>query len=82
LDGKGGSGLRGTQHIGIASSGTTVRLARGTPRVLERIKAVGDTAAHDKTYITTATDIDDFSHDFRRVISELMHLAGIQASSR
>lgn len=67
--------------IGVASSGRFIKLARGTGKVLERIKTIGDTAAHHPTYITVQTDIDEVSHEFRRVVSELMTLAGIHPAS-
>lgn len=63
--------------IGIAGSGTEIKLARGTQRALERAKAIGDSAAHDRRYLTTAVDIDDMAHDLRRVVAELLHLSGL-----
>ena len=63
--------------IGIAGSGTEIKLARGTQRVLEKVKAIGDTAAHDRRYLTTVVDIDDIAHDLRRVVTELLHLSGL-----
>lgn len=67
--------------VGIANSGKFVKLARGSNKALERIKAVGDTASHDRAYLTSKLDIDDVAHDFRRLISELMGQAGIHVSS-
>lgn len=64
--------------IGVAGSGKAIKLARGSPRALDRIKAVGDTAAHNRTYVTSKNDIDDIAHEFRTVINELMNLAGIR----
>lgn len=66
--------------IGTASSGRFIKLARGTGKVLERIKSVGDTAAHHPSYTTVQNDIDELSHEFRKVVSELMTLAGIHPS--
>jgi hypothetical protein len=42
------------------------------------VKDVGDTAAHDRTYITRQTDIDSFKLNFGRMISELLRLSGIR----
>lgn len=67
--------------IGAASSGRHIKLARGTADALERIKKVGDTAAHNRTYITSLPDLMEISHDFRKTISELMTLAGLQSST-
>lgn len=66
--------------VGITNSGKFVKLARGANKALERIKAVGDTAAHDRTYLTSKLDIEDIAHDFRRLVSELMEQAEIRAS--
>jgi hypothetical protein len=63
--------------IGIAKSGQHIRLSRNTRSALDDIKAVGDTAAHDRTYITTKTDLDQIGHEFRRTTTELMALAKI-----
>lgn len=51
------------------------RVLRATPPI---IKAVGDSAAHDRTYITRQTDIDSFRLAFSRMISELLGLSGIR----
>jgi hypothetical protein len=48
---------------------------RATPSV---VKDVGDTAAHDRTYITRQTDIESFRLNFGRTISELLRLSGIR----
>jgi len=61
--------------IGIARSGQYIKLARGTPDALEEIKKAGDAGAHSRTYITKQKDVDDLKLTFRRIVSELMHLA-------
>jgi hypothetical protein len=63
--------------IGIAGSGACFKLARGSARSLERIKAVGDTAAHHRTHITSKADIDEIAHEFRKVLGELLDLADL-----
>jgi hypothetical protein len=50
------------------------RALRTTP---VEVKDVGDAAAHDRTYITRKTDIDGFRHRYGQMISELLHLSGI-----
>ena len=56
-----------------------VMLGRNTPATMEEIKALGDTAAHDRAYITSKIDMDDVKLAYRRMIGELMSLAGITA---
>lgn len=60
--------------IGEITSGKDFRLSRSSPRALERCKAIGDTAAHSRNYITKAIDIDEYSAEYRRLIDELRHL--------
>ncbi|MHC4054680.1 hypothetical protein [Bradyrhizobium sp. 25ACV] len=64
--------------IGIAKSGQFIKLSRGSAEILEEVKSAGDTAAHNRTYITKPQDVDDLKLKFRRVIAELMHLAKIE----
>jgi hypothetical protein len=63
--------------IKVARSGHHIKLARGNGDILEKVKQVGDTAAHSKSYVTTKTDVDDLKHDLRRAVSDLMHLANL-----
>lgn len=52
--------------------------SRGFGRGMNLIKDIGDTAAHDRVYITPKQDIDDNKTALRRVINELLVLAGIR----
>jgi len=63
-----------------AKGGQYIKLSRGTPQALEKIKEIGDTAAHDRYHITTEQDIAEFRAGFRKVVSQLMGLAGIAPS--
>jgi hypothetical protein len=45
---------------------------------MKDIKQLGDTAAHDRTYITPPVDIDDLKPRYRRLINELLEKAGIK----
>lgn len=54
-------------------------LSRNAPKTMKAIKELGDTAAHDRTYLTKPIDIDDNKLSFRKLIQELLGLAGIQA---
>lgn len=56
----------------------TVVLGRGTPKTMDEVKQIGDAAAHDRTYITQQSDIDDFRARYRKLLSELLNLAGIR----
>lgn len=55
-----------------------INLGRNIPGIMEKIKKLGDTAAHDRTYITQPQDINDLKIDIRKVINELLILANIQ----
>ena len=54
-------------------------LGRNSPKIMEKIKRLGDSAAHDRTYITQLPDVDDLKSDIRKIISELLVLTNIQA---
>lgn len=56
---------------------TSVTLGRSIPKIMNEVKRLGDTAAHDRTYITKQVDIDDIKARYRKLISELSVLAGI-----
>lgn len=64
--------------IAIVRNDKNVALGRGTPKTMEDTKLLGDTAAHDRVYITTQLDIDDIKTRYRRMIRELLNLAGIR----
>jgi hypothetical protein len=52
-------------------------ISRNAGRTMEIIKQIGDTAAHDRAYVTQQRDVDDVTLAYRRLIQELMTLAGI-----
>lgn len=60
-----------------AKTGQHIRLPRGTAAIIDKIKEVGDTAAHDRYHITTKPDIDEYKTGFRKVISQLLGMSGI-----
>ena len=43
---------------------------------MRNIKESGDTAAHDRTYITSKQDIDDSKQKIRKTLTELLSLCG------
>lgn len=53
-------------------------LSRNAPKTMKTIKELGDTAAHDRTYLTKRLDIEENKLAFRKLIQELLSLAGIQ----
>ncbi len=55
-----------------------ISLGRGTPKTMIEVKQLGDTAAHDRVYVTEQMDLDDIKARYRRMIQELMSMAGIQ----
>lgn len=63
--------------INYAKSDNALVLGRNTPKTMIEVKQLGDTAAHDRTYITHQTDITDIKSKLRRVIRELMSTANI-----
>lgn len=52
-------------------------LGRKTPGTMDDIKRMGDTAAHDRSYITPPEDIDEIKLELRHTIKELLTLADI-----
>jgi len=63
--------------IAIVTSDTNVALARNTKKTMVETKQLGDTAAHDRVYVTPQVDIDDHKAKYRRMIQELLEKAGI-----
>jgi len=55
----------------------TFNKSRNLVKPLRQIKEVGDTAAHDRNYITRKADIEHIKLESRRCISELAALAGL-----
>lgn len=51
-----------------------IAVGRNSNRTMVQIKGIGDTAAHDRSYITPQIDIDDVKAAYRRVINELLTL--------
>lgn len=53
-------------------------LGRSTPKTMTMIKKLGDTAAHDRVYITLPEDINDIKASYRKMITELLHTSNIR----
>lgn len=56
-------------------------LSRDMPKSMSDIKRIGDTAAHDRIYITTEMDINEEKLVIRKVINELLVLSGLKNSN-
>ncbi|WP_293378347.1 hypothetical protein [Phenylobacterium sp. SCN 70-31] len=54
---------------------SVVKLSRGAPKALDRLKQTGDGAAHSRHYNASRNDIDDLNPSFRQLIAELSALA-------
>lgn len=63
--------------IAHTTSDPNLTLSRNAPRTMKDAKQLGDTAAHDRTYITPQVDIDDIKPKYRRLIQELLSKAGV-----
>jgi len=59
------------------TSEPTFNLGRSSLKTMKLVKELGDTAAHDRTYLTQPADITDNVIQIRRLMSELLQLAGI-----
>lgn len=53
-------------------------LGRNTPKTMTDVKQLGDTAAHDRVYITSKQDIDDLLARYRRMLQDLLAACGIR----
>lgn len=64
--------------IGRICNHNQIILGRNTPATMEAIKRLGDTAAHDRLYITPPEDIEHQKLQIRHTIKELLTLADIR----
>lgn len=64
--------------IGVITNDQKVSLGRSTPKTMLETKQLGDTAAHDRVYITPQVDVDDLKAKYRRMTQELLDKAGIR----
>lgn len=64
--------------IATVKGNKLLRLSRGVPKTLDKVKASGDTAAHSRYYSTSQHDIDDLNPGFRHLVAELAILAGLK----
>lgn len=74
---KDGAFLQLERLIAHVRSDQALTLGRNAPKTMTEIKQLGDTAAHDRVYITQQGDIDDAKQKYRRLLQELLSLSGI-----
>jgi len=55
-----------------------INLSRNIPVIMREVKDLGDTAAHDRVYITHQYDIDDLKLRLRKLLAELLTISGIR----
>ena len=65
--------------IAHVAADRSIVLGRGTSKTLEDLKKLGDTAAHDRTYITQQLDVDDIKARYRKLIVELLAASGLKS---
>ena len=63
--------------IATIRSDSRITLSRNTPKTMTETKQLGDTAAHDRVYITHQQDIDELKARYRRMIRDLLDAACI-----
>jgi len=63
--------------INQAKNPANIRFSRGLDKTMEGVKDIGDAAAHNKSYITKKSDIDNIQSRFRRMIDELCQKTGV-----
>lgn len=63
--------------ISTFAADTAIGKSRHLIAQLRKIKELGDTAAHSRTYVTKRADIEDIRSDARHCLSEMAHLAGL-----
>ncbi|MCK5320275.1 DUF4145 domain-containing protein [Candidatus Parcubacteria bacterium] len=57
---------------------SSISLSRGMKSSMDKIKELGDTASHHRTYITLKKDIDDEKLKIRKTLNELFVLSEIK----
>jgi len=66
--------------VGVVKSGKFIKLSRTAPAALDKVKTVGDRAAHDRYHITRRQDVTDIAPEVRALVSELVAKAGLKKS--
>ena len=64
--------------IAYARADKNLTLGRNTPKTMTEVKHLGDTAAHDRVYITSKQDIDDLIPRYRRMLQDLLAACGVR----
>lgn len=61
--------------IAVAKSGKFIKLSRSAPAGLEKVKELGDAAAHHRHFVASKKDVDDLNPNLALLVSELAGLA-------
>lgn len=61
--------------LGKVEANNSFNLSRGSLKSMRPVKDLGDTAAHDRVYLTKQSDIDDIKPRVRKLIDDLMAAA-------
>lgn len=64
--------------ISYIQSDKKIVIGRNNKRTMNEVKFLGDSAAHDRTYITRQEEIEGLTAKYRRMVDELMLLSGIK----
>jgi hypothetical protein len=67
-----------SQLIDKALAQTSWNLSRETQRTLKKLKASGDTSAHNRRYVSTVHDIDELIHGVRVLVQDFLALANLR----
>lgn len=65
--------------INKITNNSQIVISRNAPKTMKIVKELGDTAAHDRTYLIKPDDIKDNKLAIRKLIQDLLSLANIQA---
>jgi len=66
-----------SELVGLAISEPAFTLSRNSKRTLPKLRDVGHLSAHGRYYHATRNDIENAQQDFRIVVEEFLHHAGL-----
>lgn len=67
-----------SELIAIAQSGQFIKLSRTAPNAIQKIKELGDGAAHHRHFLATKKDLDALNPGYSMLISELAAVAELK----
>ena len=66
-----------SELISAAKSGQHFRLSRTSPSALDKVKLLGDGAAHHRHFLAAKSDLDSLNPGLSQLLAELAALAGL-----